>query len=176
LTDADPVRADGVRVELWPPARARDDASKVWRVYDVVFADQESESDWRASTYDRHCLRDGFRFAAAVDGDQLVGFAYGYIGERGQYWPDRVVQALPGIADDWVGGHFEFVELAVLPAYRRRGVGGALHDLLMGEVGSSRALLSTDGHESPAVALYRSRGWATLGLLEPGVQVMGKRT
>ncbi|HET6698306.1 MAG TPA: hypothetical protein VFG88_04400 [Nocardioidaceae bacterium] len=45
-----------------------------------------------------------------------VGFAYGYTGSRGEYWPDRVVEALgDDLADEWVGGPFELVELAVLP-------------------------------------------------------------
>jgi hypothetical protein len=41
---------------------------------------------------------------------------------------------------------------------------------------SDRAMLSTDDDlASPSVRLYRSRGWERLALLEPGVQVMGKR-
>jgi ribosomal protein S18 acetylase RimI-like enzyme len=35
------------------------------------------------------------------------------------------------VTDEWVGGHFEFVELAVAPKYRRHGLGRRLCQLLM---------------------------------------------
>jgi ribosomal protein S18 acetylase RimI-like enzyme len=106
----------------------------------------------------------------------VVGFAWGYIGEHGQYWPDLVSRSLGAAAAGWVGGHFEFVELAVSPKVRGRGVGGALHDHLLDGVPHQRALLGTsaDGAD-PAVRLYRSRGWRRLGSLGPDVQVMGLR-
>lgn len=149
-------------------------AARVWRVYDDVFADQDEES-WRSDTFDRHTARPDFRLAIARDAGEVVGFAYGYTGHRGEYWPDRVVEALGPVADTWVGGHFEFVELAVLPAYRRRGIGGDLHDALMSDLPHQRALLSTAAATTPAVRLYRSRGWERIGLLDDDVQVMGRR-
>lgn len=97
-------------------------------------------------------------------------------GDRGQYWTDSVIQGLGAVVDNWVGGHFEFVELAVLTDARGHGTGGALHDALLAGLSHERALLGTssDPHD-PAVRLYRSRGWDHLGLLGPDVQVMGKR-
>ena len=167
----------GVRVERWDAEQATERAREVWRVYDDVFADQPSEKEWKATAFDRHCAREGFRLGAAVDGSQVIGFAYGYVGARGEYWPDRVAEALgEPLASDWVGGHFEFVELGVIGSRRRQGIGAALHDALMADLPSDRALLSTDDDpDSPAARLYRSRGWERLSLLEPGVQVMGLR-
>lgn len=166
-----------MRIERWDGAQALARAAEIWPVYDEVFGDRASEREWRETTFDRHCARRAFRLDAAFDGDAVVGFAYGYVGERGEYWPDRAAAALGDeLAAAWVGGHFEFVELAVRAAHRRRGIGGALHDALMTGPPSDRALLSTDdGDDSPAVDLYRSRGWQRLTMLEPGVQVMGLR-
>jgi ribosomal protein S18 acetylase RimI-like enzyme len=166
-----------VRIERWDPEQALARASAIWTVYEEVFADRSSESDWLASMFDPHCARRGFRLDAAVDGDAVLGFAYGYLGDRGQLWPDRVALALgEEEAAGWLGGHFEFVELGVVGSHRRLGLGAALHDALMTDPPSDRALLSTDDDpESPAVQLYRSRGWQRLTLLEPGVQVMGRR-
>ena len=81
----------------------------------------------------------------------------------------------PAVADEWVGGHFgDLVDLAMLESHRRHGGGRRLHDVLMdGE--TRRALLSTDDADTPAVLLYRSRGWQRLGQLSEGVQVMGLR-
>ena len=52
--------------------------------------------------------------AAGADGSAVTGFAWGYVGQRGQYRTDLVASSLPpGVAREWAGGHFEFVELAM---------------------------------------------------------------
>lgn len=166
-----------IAVDLWGPVQADARVAEVYRLYDAVFGDQPDPSDWRANMYDPHRAREGFRLSVAHDDGTLVGFAWGYVGEHGQYWSDLVVSALPAeITEQWVGGHFEFVELAVLDTYRRRGVGVRLHDRLLDGVSADRALLSTDNDETAAaVRLYRSRGWSKLGELNPQTQVMGLR-
>jgi len=76
---------------------------------------------------------------------------------------DHVARALAGVESDrWLPGHFEFVELAVDPAFQRRGVGGCLHDLLIAGRTEGRALLSTIDQPTPALVLYERRGWVTL--------------
>ncbi|WP_062206582.1 GNAT family N-acetyltransferase [Streptomyces sp. NBRC 109706] len=55
--------------------------------------------------------------------------------------------------------------LGVLPAFRRRGVGGALLDALLaraGREGVARLSLSVEDGNA-AVSLYRSRGFVTVG-------------
>jgi ribosomal protein S18 acetylase RimI-like enzyme len=174
-------------------------AGQIWPCYRDVFADFADMQTWRDSMYDRHAARDGYRLAVAVAGSAVAGsavagsavagsavagsvvagsvvagFSWGYVGQRGQYWTDLVWEALPAdVTGEWVGGHFEFVELAVLPRYRRLGVGRRLHDTLLAGI-SRRCLLSTsDDPDDPAAQLYSSCGWRKLGALRPGVQVMG---
>ncbi|GAB3495892.1 N-acetyltransferase family protein [Flexivirga sp.] len=161
------------RIETLGSAAAEPYAARVFALYDAVFGDVSDEAEWREQMYDRHRARDGYRLAVAVEADRLLGFAWGYRGDRGQFWPDLVANALPDVDRDWIGGHFEFVELAVDPAARRRGLGGRLHDALLEGV-TGRALLGTtsDG-DDPAVRLYRARGWRTLGQLDAEHQVMG---
>jgi GNAT superfamily N-acetyltransferase len=165
-----------VSVETWPSAQSQDRAPDVFTLYDAVSGDVEDEQAWRSGTYDVHCAREGFRLTAALDDGALVGFAYGYVGVRGQWWSDRVVEALPvAVTEVWVGGHFEFVELGVLADYRCQGLGGLLHDKLMREIGHRRALLSTDDDsQTSARRLYASRGWAKLGNLTPDTAVLGR--
>jgi ribosomal protein S18 acetylase RimI-like enzyme len=162
-------------VKLFGPEAARELAKRIWPCYEDVFGDFDDRETWRRDLFERHASRAGYRLAVGTDGSTVAGFAWGYIGERGQYWTDLVCDVLPiDVADDWVGGHFEFVELAVLPSYRRRGLGSRLHDTLLSDVGR-RCLLSTaDDPADPAVQLYLRRGWQKLGVLRPGVQVMGR--
>lgn len=164
-------------------------AALIWPCYDEVFGDFDDFRTWNDDLFARHATRSGYRLVVAVDGAAVAvdgaaepadraavaGFGWGYTGERGQYWTDLVCDALPGsVTDEWVGGHFEFVELAVAPPYRRRGLGRRLHDTLLEGV-SRRALLSTtDDLADPAVRLYLGSGWRKLGVLRPGTQVMGR--
>jgi ribosomal protein S18 acetylase RimI-like enzyme len=162
-------------VQLYGPEAARELADRIWPCYQAAFGDFDHRETWRRELFERHAARAGYRLAVALDDRTVAGFAWGYIGECGQYWTDLVCDVLPSdVTDEWVGGHFEFVELAVLPAYRRRGLGSRLHDTLLAGV-SRRCLLSTaDDPADAAVRLYRDRGWQKLGVLTPGVQVMGR--
>jgi ribosomal protein S18 acetylase RimI-like enzyme len=113
----------------------------------------------------RHAGRAGFRCRVAREapGGPVVGFAYGYTSAPGQWWHDLVARALGAdLAERWLGGAFEFVELAVAPAAQGRGLGGRLHDALLAGLPHRTAVLSTRDAETPAVRLYRGRGWTPL--------------
>ncbi len=124
-----------------------------------------------------HAAREGCRLVAALGDDDVVrGFGYGYTGERGQWWSDHVVGAVPSeVADAWVGGHFELVEMATEPAYQGRGIGAQVHDALLAGLPHDRALLGTYPDERPAVRLYRSRGWRRLASLSETSDLWGLR-
>jgi len=112
----------------------------------------------------RHVVRDGFRFLAAFADDRVVGFVYGYRGDSGQWWHDRVARALGKEGTErWLGpGHFEFTELHVRADFHRRGIGGRLHDELLEGIDASTAVLSTQTDNEPAIALYKGRGWGVI--------------
>lgn len=150
-------------------------AGDVFALYDTVFGDLRPETTWRDELFDRHRARDGYRLAIALDRDRLQGFAWGYRGERGQFWPDLVARTLPDVSVEWIGGHFELVDIAVRPDSRGSGIGRRLHDALLAGL-SGRALLGTSTDDAdPAVRLYESCGWQTLGLLDSERRVMGVR-
>jgi ribosomal protein S18 acetylase RimI-like enzyme len=112
----------------------------------------------------RHVARDGFRFLGAFAERRLVGFVYGYRGGPGQWWHDRVATALgPDGEQRWLArGHFEFTELHVRSDFRRRGIGGRLHDALLDGIDAPTAVLSTQTDNQPAIALYARRGWQVI--------------
>lgn len=109
----------------------------------------------------RHFGRRGYRGLIALDTGRLVGFAYGYTGDPGQYWYDKVWAAMtPQQRTKWLEPeHFEFVELAVHPEWQGRGIGGRLHDLLLEGRPESIALLTVRADNTRALQLYRKRGW-----------------
>lgn len=161
------------RLEIFDSTGAAMQAEAVAEVWRDAFGSINDLSEWRETTFDRHRAREAYRLAVAFDDDGPVGFSWGYIGQRKQFWPDRVLDRLGRVAEYWVGGHVEFVELAVCSRGRRRGVGGRLHDALLAALPNRHALLGTSSNpDDPAVRLYRSRGWARLGLLDPAAQVM----
>jgi ribosomal protein S18 acetylase RimI-like enzyme len=113
----------------------------------------------------RHAGRKGFRFLAARTEDgTLAGFAYGYEGRPGEWWHDRVAEAMtPEQREAWLApGHFEFVELQVAPELEGRGIGGRLHDALLARAAGPTAVLSTQRSNERALGFYGRRGWETV--------------
>lgn len=147
---------------------------RILEMWPTAFGPVPDEDAWRARFWEQHRGRDGFRLVTADSGDELLGFGWGYTGQRGQWWADTVHSALGPVGDDWVGGHFEFVELAVRPEHRGRGLGGALHDALLEGLVQERALLQTDADPDGAGhRLYLARGWRAIGALPLGKAIMG---
>lgn len=160
------------------PAVSDEETRSLFEVYDAVFGDQPDYAAWRSGVWDRHAGRAGFRLARARDEDRLVGFGYGYTGERGQWWSDRAAEVLgPEVAQVWLGGHFELVSIGVLAACRGRGVGRTLLDHLTGDLPHERCLLMTTADaEDPARHLYARAGWQVVGPgLRDGQLIMGRR-
>jgi ribosomal protein S18 acetylase RimI-like enzyme len=154
------------------------DAATVFGVYDAVFGDQPDFTAWRTAVWDRHVGRAGFRLARAHDESRLVGFAYGYTGERGQWWTDQAAQVLaPEVAEAWLGGHFELVSLGVVEGTRGSGVGTALLRAVTDGLPHERWLLmTTDDAGDPARHLYAREGWQVIGPgLGSGQVTMGRR-
>lgn len=155
-----------------------DESRSVFEVYDAVFGDQSDYATWRTEVWDRHTVRDGFRLARAHDGERLVGFGYGYTGERGQWWTDQAEQVLPpDVAQNWLGGHFELVSIGVLEKVRGTGAGRLLLERLTQGLPQERwVLMTTADADDPARHLYARAGWEVIG---PGLRadqvVLGRR-
>ncbi len=157
-----------VAVSLIAAPDLADLGEQMVEVYRAAFASPpycEGEAEVRRfveETLPRHVQRAGFRCCVARDqaNGLVVGFAYGYTGQAGQWWHDIVARALDQVTTDrWLPGSFEFVELAVTPAAQGRGIGGRLHDALLEGLPHRTALLSTRRAGTPALRLYRRRGW-----------------
>jgi ribosomal protein S18 acetylase RimI-like enzyme len=150
---------------------------ELWPLYRTVFADFDDLDTWRHQVWDRHSARAGFRVALARTGGRVVGFGYGYTGERGQWWTDTAATVLPPQVDsEWLGGHFEVVSIGVAESARGASVGRRLLTALTHDLSHHRWVLMTSADpEDPARRLYRSCGWAVIG---PGLSaervIMGR--
>ncbi len=134
--------------------------------------------------FPHHMRRPSFRCVLAQDEEtsNILGFAYGYTGEAGQWWHDLVVKKMARAqAEYWMTNVFEVVELAVYPFTQGHGYGGRIHDALLQTLPHRTAVLSTYQVETPAQKMYEKRGWETLlsGFVFPGYsepyKIMGKR-
>jgi GNAT superfamily N-acetyltransferase len=144
------------------------DSAGIVQVYRSVFSlppyfeDEAGVQDFIAR-FSYHVECPGFRCCVARQDDQIVGFAYGFTGEPGDGWWDAVAERL---SDDevetWLDDCFAFAELAVLTSLQGRGIGGQLHDALLSGLPHRTAVLSAFQGETPAMRLYRKRGWVTL--------------
>jgi len=117
----------------------------------------------RRSVLAAHLERDGLKAVAALDGDRLVGIAYGYQGAPGQWWHDHVRAAMgPRLALEWLRDAFEVCELHVRPPLQQQGIGRDLLVRLLGQTGALTAVLTTPDAETRARTFYRDGGWVDL--------------
>ncbi len=146
---------------------ARDDLVQVYRAafaappYVKVEAEVEEFSRWLP----RHLAYEDFRVVAAFQGEQaeMVGFAYGFRNNPGQYWHQEVAKVVStDMVVKWLAGSFRLAEIAVTPLAQGMGIGGRLHDLLLAGLSHKRATLSTIAYNTPAYHMYRGRGWELL--------------
>ncbi|MDI3341566.1 MAG: GNAT family N-acetyltransferase [Sphaerobacter sp.] len=134
------------------------------RVYHQVWQDANRRYVDAVAILDRHAAFPGFYGLLARDTDtgQAVGIAYGHRTRRGQWWHDRVEPVLPPEHAAWLDDCFVIVELAVLPAHRRRGIGRALLAHLLHGRAEARAVISVQADNQPARALYAALGWQAI--------------
>ncbi len=119
---------------------------------------------------ERHLAYPRFRGVAATTSDEsgaIIGFAYGFHGEAGQWWHDLVVAAVAttagrGRADTWLADSFEIGEVHVRPEYQGHGVGRRMMLTLTADRTERTAVLSTRDADSPARHLYRKLGFTDL--------------
>lgn len=159
------------------PAALQRDHLLLVEAFQVSFAIDMAEAAQYVANLHRHGQRPDFRCILAREGDRrgpLLGFAYGYTSQPGQWYHDTLAPALgPARTAHWLMGAFEFVEFGVIPTSRRRGIGALLHDATFAGLPHRAAILSTQADNAVALGFYRRRGWQTLldGFVFPSGQL-----
>jgi ribosomal protein S18 acetylase RimI-like enzyme len=130
------------------------------------FHETEVEAGFFAEELAGELEEPGFRCWVASDGDQVVGFAYGYETHEvpSEGWYGLVREAVgPHAVERWLEGQFAVVWIAVRPEQRGRGLGRQLLERLLEGATTERAWLITHDLDTPARRLYRSLGFRELG-------------
>lgn len=117
------------------------------------------EEAWR-----QDALEEGFRAIIAVEGDEILGLAYGFLGRAEHWWTKQVrwgVIRESGASERHrriLRNFFELTEIHVAPSAQGRGIGSELLTQLLEAAPAPRVLLSTpevDGEDNAAFRLYR---------------------
>lgn len=128
-----------------------------------VYMHTWGNDDWEGSHafFAKYAKYPNFHGLVAIHNEEVIGFGFGTRSQAGQWWHDRVALQVGkdnlALQDAWV-----LVELAVLPAFRNRKIGGNLLASLLGHVPLSRALLSTQRNNTKARRFYERHGWQYL--------------
>lgn len=125
------------------------------RVYAVTWQRNYDKSRAMMAMFEHY---PAYRGLAALDGERVVGMAFGHLSLPGQWWHDRVAAQVgldhPALQQAWV-----LVELAVLPPYRSKGIGKGLLGALLERQPFPRTLLSTQLENYRARRFYEAQGW-----------------
>jgi GNAT superfamily N-acetyltransferase len=102
----------------------------------------------------------GFVLAEARHGGYLVGYAFGMPLRPSTSWWRYLTTPLPeDVTAEHPGRTFALVELLVRASWRRQGIAGTLHDLILADRPEERATLTIPAAATPAQLACRKWGW-----------------
>jgi ribosomal protein S18 acetylase RimI-like enzyme len=111
----------------------------------------------------------GFVLAEARHGGYLVGYAFGMPLRPSTSWWRQLTTPLPEeVTTEHPGRTFALVELAVRASWRRQGIAGALHDLILAGRPEERATLTVPPTATPAQSAFRKWGWRKVARTRDG--------
>lgn len=117
----------------------------------------------------------GFVLAEARHGGYLVGYAFGTPLRPSTSWWRHLTTPLPAeVTAEHSGRTFALAELVVRASWRRQGIAGALHDLILAKRPEERATLTVLPTAVPAQHAFRKWGWRKVARTrdaEPGSPV-----
>ena len=103
----------------------------------------------------------GFVLAEARHGDYLVGFAAGMpLRPSTSWWKDLTTSLPAEVSTEHSGRTFALTELLVRASWRRQGIAGSLHDLILDGRPEERATLAVPPAATAAQKAFRKWGWS----------------
>ncbi|WTX10372.1 GNAT family N-acetyltransferase [Streptomyces canus] len=121
--------------------------------------------------YEVQTRRPGMRLVLARDGEEVIGFTYGYyLAPDTRWWHNLQDVKLP---DEFMREDgrrtFVIIELAVRKPWRRRGIAAELHARLLEGVDAERVTLTMrpEPEAAPAQSAYTAWGYRKVGVSHP---------
>ncbi len=95
------------------------------------------------------------------DGDYLIGFATGMpLRPSTSWWNDLTIPLPAEVTTEHPGRTFALTELLVRASWRRQGIAGSLHDLILDGRPEERATLAVPPGATAAQNAFRKWGWS----------------
>lgn len=143
-------------------------------VYAAVFGEppydkSPAEVASNAARFRTQARKPRFRLALARDdGNAVVGIAYGYnLSPTTGWWNTLTAPVAEELRRETGERTFGLIELAVVAAHRRTGLGSALHEAVLRGGTQERVLLNARPDAGPAQAFYRTLGYRKVGSAHP---------
>lgn len=89
-------------------------------VWVQAFGAVDDVREWSDSIWNRHRSRADYRLAVAEEGGRVVGFAWGYTGQLGQYWQ---ISCRAPSGTQYPAGWVDTLSSSSLPLLWRRAAG-----------------------------------------------------
>ncbi|UOQ95321.1 GNAT family N-acetyltransferase [Halobacillus shinanisalinarum] len=146
-------------MKIKPFTNTDKDLEAIVEIYCQSFKKENAEKVLQ--TIIKHSTYEGFSGIKYVrESGKVLGFAYGYSSLPGQFYQGKLqLQLNAEERIQWLDNCFEFVELAVAPESRKRGIGRVLLDELLKTTSHATSILTTSTDNLPAIQFYKKNAW-----------------
>ena len=158
------VSSPGIAFQLLDGTQAAAHADELQALHAEVYADppygRDQDAALFAGRFRVQHRQPGFVLAEARHGDYLVGYGCGMPLRPSTSWWRELTTPLPDEdTAEHPGRTFALTDLLVRASWRRQGIAGALHDLILASRPEERATLTVPPAAAPAQNAFRKWGW-----------------
>ena len=154
------MAAPGITFSKLDGGQAAVHGDELQAVHREVYGEADHEAPF-AGRFRVWRRQQGFVLAEARQGDYLVGFAAGMpLRPSTSWWKDLTTPLPAEVTTEHPGRTFALTELLVRASWRRQGIAGSLHDLILDGRPEERATRVVPPGATAAQKAFREWGWS----------------